>query len=295
MGMGHWLRTAALTLMVVTLVGCTASKPAPVSVIDTTPVKRLPKGSLKSSSYVVQSGDTLYSIAFASGKDYRTLARINKLPSNFTIFPGQRLSLVESPKKSKPKVTRSPKPKPAPKSSSKATQTAKTTTTKPKTAAKPPVEQSKQERYAAKPSAQKSSKPESRPAPPKPLPAKVSRWNWPVKGTVIRGFSNAEQGNKGLDIAAAEGTAVTSSAAGRVVYAGNALRGYGQLVIVKHSDDYLSAYAHNSRILVKEKQQVSAGQKIAEVGHTDADRNMLHFEIRYQGKSVDPMRYLPRR
>ncbi len=126
------------------------------------------------------------------------------------------------------------------------------------------------------------------------LPDRVAQWRWPVQGKIIRRFSATEQGNKGLDIAAATGTPVISAAEGRVVYAGSALRGYGKLIIIKHSDEFLSAYAHNSRILVEEKQRISAGQKIAEVGSSDAERPMLHFEIRYKGKSVDPLRYLPR-
>ncbi len=127
------------------------------------------------------------------------------------------------------------------------------------------------------------------------LPDRVAAWQWPLDGQLIRGFSTTEHGSKGLDIAAPAGTPVRSTAVGRVVYAGNALRGLGQLVIIKHSEDYLSAYAHNRRILVKEKDFISAGQIIAEVGDTDASRNMLHFEIRYKGKPVDPLKHLPKK
>ncbi|WP_298442686.1 peptidoglycan DD-metalloendopeptidase family protein [uncultured Ferrimonas sp.] len=313
----EWIPRLLLVAALCSLIGCTASRPAPVATLDTTPVKRLPKGSLTSSSYVVKKGDTLYSIAFAAGQDYRGLASRNGLPRDFTIYPGQRLKLKASPKKSNvshrsktvaktiPKTSVKPTPKPTPKPQPKATSAtaksahkpAQTTKPKPKPTQKPKVDQPKPQRYAGASSqtANKVASTSTTVKKPPVLPSKVAKWQWPVRGKVIRSFSNAEQGNKGLDIVAAEGTPVTSSAAGRVVYAGNALRGYGQLVIIKHSDDYLSAYAHNRRILVKEKQQVRAGQKIAEVGHSDADRNMLHFEIRYQGKSVDPKRYLPRR
>ena len=116
-------------------------------------------------------------------------------------------------------------------------------------------------------------------------------WGWPVQGKVIAGFSEAS--NKGLDIAAKLGDAVIASAPGRVVYSGSGLRGYGKLVIIKHNKTYLSAYAHNSVILVKEGQSVVKGQKIAEVGNTDSDKPMLHFEIRKLGKPVDPAKYLP--
>ena len=120
-------------------------------------------------------------------------------------------------------------------------------------------------------------------------------WNWPTNGSIIQGFSNADGGNKGIDISGSKGQAVNAAASGQVVYAGNALRGYGNLIIIKHSDDFLSAYAHNDRILVKDQQMVSAGQQIAKMGNTGTDGVKLHFEIRYKGKSVDPTRYLPRR
>jgi lipoprotein NlpD len=117
-------------------------------------------------------------------------------------------------------------------------------------------------------------------------------WVWPAKGKVVVGFS--ETANlKGIDIAGAAGEPVIASAAGKVVYVGNGLRGYGKLVIVKHNKTWLSAYAHNREILVKEGQQVVRGQKIAEMGNTDADQVKLHFEIRRLGKPVDPARYLP--
>jgi lipoprotein NlpD len=117
-------------------------------------------------------------------------------------------------------------------------------------------------------------------------------WQWPAKGRVVAGFS--ETANlKGIDIAGTAGEPVYASAAGRVVYAGSGLRGYGKLVIIKHNKTYLSAYAHNREILVKEGQQVARGQKIAEMGSSDADQVKLHFEIRRLGKPMDPARYLP--
>jgi lipoprotein NlpD len=117
-------------------------------------------------------------------------------------------------------------------------------------------------------------------------------WLWPAKGRIVSSFS--ETANlKGIDIAGKEGDPVLASAPGRVVYAGAGLRGYGKLIIIKHNKTYLSAYAHNREILVKEGQQVSKGQKIAEMGSTDADQVKLHFEIRRLGKPMDPVRYLP--
>jgi len=117
-------------------------------------------------------------------------------------------------------------------------------------------------------------------------------WAWPTKGKIIAGFSDTAN-LKGIDIAGSAGQAIHASAPGRVVYAGNGLRGYGKLIIIKHNATYLSAYAHNREILVKEGQQVTRGQKIAEMGNTDADQVKLHFEIRRQGKPMDPAKYLP--
>jgi lipoprotein YgeR len=114
---------------------------------------------------------------------------------------------------------------------------------------------------------------------------------WPARGTIIRGFDGAN--SKGIDIAGTAGDPVIAAAAGNVVYAGNGLRGYGNLLIIKHSNDFLTAYAHNRALLVKEGQQVGRGQQIAEMGDTDNDRVMLHFELRYHGRSIDPARYLP--
>jgi lipoprotein NlpD len=144
--------------------------------------------------------------------------------------------------------------------------------------------------------------PEAKPAPADAPAAKAAAappavdsgidWVWPATGKVITGFSDTAN-LKGIDIAGKAGQPVLASAAGKVVYAGTGLRGYGKLVIVKHNADYLSAYAHNREILVKEGQQVTKGQKIAEMGNTDSDQVKLHFEIRQRGKPVDPLRFLP--
>ncbi len=136
-----------------------------------------------------------------------------------------------------------------------------------------------------------------RPAPadtaPSAPPASTISLVWPADGTVIRRFDGGN--SKGIDISAAAGTPVVAAAAGTVVYAGNGLRGYGNLLILKHNSDYLTAYAHNRALMVKEGQSVARGQKIAEMGDTDTDRVMLHFELRYEGRSIDPSRALPPR
>jgi lipoprotein NlpD len=116
-------------------------------------------------------------------------------------------------------------------------------------------------------------------------------FSWPVRGPVLNAFDDST--NKGLNIGGSVGEAVKAAAAGRVVYAGNGLRGYGNLIIIKHNATYLTAYAHNRTLMVKEGDAVTKGQEIAQMGNTDSDRVMLHFEIRRQGKPVDPMKYLP--
>ena len=130
-------------------------------------------------------------------------------------------------------------------------------------------------------------------ASPAAAPASSISLVWPTNGTVVRRFDGSN--SKGIDIAGSAGTPVVAAAAGTVVYAGNGLRGYGNLLILKHNADYLTAYAHNRVLLVKEGQSVTQGEKIAEMGDSDTDRAMLHFELRYQGRSIDPSRALPAR
>ncbi|MBI2315845.1 MAG: peptidoglycan DD-metalloendopeptidase family protein [Betaproteobacteria bacterium] len=154
---------------------------------------------------------------------------------------------------------------------------------------------------AARTEARLEPRPEIKPEPRSPAARKEPEgdeedkvdWGWPTSGRVLAGFS--EPANKGVDVSGKIGDPVFASASGRVVYSGAGLRGYGKLVIIKHNKTFLSAYAHNHQILVKEGQQVIKGQKIAEVGDSDADGPRLHFEIRRLGKPVDPLKYLPER
>jgi lipoprotein NlpD len=149
---------------------------------------------------------------------------------------------------------------------------------------------------ASAPRASASAAPAAVPAPATPSAGAGEDevpWSWPTAGAVLAGFDEVR--NKGLDIAGKAGDPVLASADGRVVYAGAGLRGYGNLIILKHNNTYLTAYAHNQSLLVKEDQTVRKGQKIAEMGSSDSDRVKLHFEIRRQGKPVDPARYLPAR
>lgn len=314
------LRWAALVVCLL-LSGCSRHSPAPVSSLGKD-YQSLERGSYRGSYYEVQKGDTLYFISYITGRDVKDIIASNQLDKPYTIYPGQTLQLWK-PKYVAPKfghaapviiapVVASPvivpsvvKAKPSPVIKPKAA------VTPAKPSAKPPT-QKPIKAVASKPKAvQKSSNKNVDPAPTREYSQKtksnktvtkssqdsnkkVAAWSWPTKGRVIAKFSNAENGNKGLDIAGKRGQAINAAASGVVVYAGNALRGYGNLVIIKHSEDYLSAYAHNDQLNVKEQQKVTAGQKIASMGSSGTNNVRLHFEIRYKGKSVDPMRYLPR-
>lgn len=283
------------------LVGCAAHSPAPVSGLkkDYSSVAR---GSYRGSYYQVEKGDTLYFIAYVTDKDVNDLIRYNGLKKPYTIKPGQKLKLWQ-PAYNPPTFggtgaggVVAAAAIPATSTPSKKT-TQKTSTNSAKNTQKPikkesikKVDQSKSKEYVGVNGKQNVNKNVSE---PKQNNNKISKWLWPTKGRVIKQFSAGDQGNKGIDIAGQRGQSIVSTAGGTVVYSGNALRGYGNLVIIKHNDNYLSAYAHNDRLLVHEGQSVKAGQKIATMGSSGTSSIRLHFEIRYQGKSVNPNRYLP--
>ena len=223
--------------------------------------------------YVVKRSDTLFSIAFRYGWDYKALAARNNIPPPYTIHPGQTIRF-DGRSGSTPTtvVTQSTS---TPSSSSKTTVTRRPAGTTNGVITAP------------------ASKPTLAPLPPAgPAP---KGWGWPANGVLIGKFSSNGSLNKGIDIAGDLGQPVLAASDGAVVYAGSGLRGYGELVIIKHSDTYVSAYGHNRRLLVREGQQVKVGQTIAEMGSTGTDRVKLHFEIRRQGKPVDPLQFLPRR
>ena len=201
----------------------------------------------RSKYHVVRKGDTLYSIAWKYGRDYKSLAKANKITAPYTIFVGQKLSIRGAKPAS---ASRTNKPK--------------------KRVTKAPAKAS--------------------------APAEVNNkmnWRWPLKGEIIKGFSLEGKVNKGINIAARAGTGIRAAADGVVVYAGGNLRGYGKLVIVKHNNHFLSAYGNNRTIRVKEGAVVKSGQVLAEVGSSNARVEMLHFEIRRDGKPVNPISYLP--
>lgn len=250
------------------------SQPAPVSELYQGKTFRdFEQQAYSAKTYRVKAGDTLYSIAWYSGNDYRDLARINKISPPFQIHPGQLLTLVELPKSIQLKSNKS---------------TGQTS----KVIVNQSVDPSKKQAYGE--SEQKVNK-DPIGSSTGQFPDRVKSWHWPTFEKVSRGFSAKEQGNKGLDFSGKLGMPILAAADGKVVYTGDALRGFGKLVIIKHSDAYLTAYAHNDNMLVKEQQWVTAGQKIATMGRSGTDKVKLHFEVRYKGKSINPLRFLPQR
>ncbi|WP_031254815.1 peptidoglycan DD-metalloendopeptidase family protein [Curvibacter lanceolatus] len=246
-----------------------AADPAP----SAAPIKPLPgaENAGKPGYYTVKPGDTLIRIGLESGQNWRDLVRWNGLDNPNLIEVGQVLRVVppsatvaESGAVSRPVGSPTVTPSNGATSSS----------TKPAAATAAPA-----------------------PASATPAPAAPTEddpgFMWPTGGALLAGFDEAK--NKGLDLAGKAGDPVVAAADGRVVYAGAGLRGYGNLIILKHNNTFLTAYAHNQLLLVKEDQAVRKGQKIAEMGNSDSDRVKLHFEIRRQGKPVDPSRYLPNR
>lgn len=234
--------------------------------------------------YRVRRGDTLYSIAFRYGLDFRALARQNNIGNRYQIYPGQVLSL-----KSAPQVKSSVKT--APKASSKMSVKS---SVKPVAPAKP-IKRASSKQTAAPVAVTKSKATSAAKSPPAVVKARTLQWRWPVSGKIIQRFSNKGKINKGINFAGRTGEPVFAAESGKVVYAGSGLLGYGNLVIIHHNQKFLSAYAHNSRIIVKENDKVKIGDKIAEIGNSGAARTMLHFEIRRDGQPVDPMLYLPRK
>lgn len=251
------------------------------------------KSSSGTTNYEVQRGDTLYSIAFAHGVDFRALVAANNLDNPNEIRAGQNLIIPSA--NAVLRLVEKPRPIPL------------GTKTQPQALKIPysdlALAQAAQiSGVSAVAMASVTVPAKIVPAPKAPPPAATDDdddapeegidWVLPTGGKIISGFSESAN-RKGVDIAGSAGQAILASAAGKVVYSGNGLRGYGKLIIIKHNKVYLSAYAHNNQILVKEGQLVKKGQKIAEMGNTDAPQYKLHFEIRKLGKPVDPVQFLP--
>lgn len=300
----------AIALAAAIAAGCVATRPAPVTertppprkpapVVAAKPVPQVKPPAVAADArpafHTVKQGETLYSIALDYGIDYRELAAWNSVdPSR--IKAGQQLRLsapaagvATAPLQAVPgAVVARPLDTPS------ASVAAENTKTEPRGVRVPYSEQSYAQLAMLTPEAAPDAKPDA--ALPAQKPGAVRevdglQWIWPTSGNVIGTFGS----RGGIMIAGRLGQPVLASAAGRVIFSGTGIRGFGKLIVIRHNDTYLSVYAHNSELLVKEGQTVARGQKIAEMGDTDADRVKLHFEIRRYGKPIDPARLLPER
>ena len=303
--------TSILLIVAALLAGCASSgqrapvvdrsEPPPQTVVAVEETsKKIPREKdWRPEAHTVQKGDTLFSIAFNYGLDYRELAELNGIQDPNMIQIGQKIRLflgsvttvvrpaaVVDSKPIEPPVREQPRLAKYAYSEAAVAQIEKVQEqTKPEVvvAVKPQI----------KPEVNSEVKPEVKPeAKPDSGDDEALEWSMPAKGKLVSEYSESAN-RKGIDIAGKLGEPVTASAPGKVVYSGSGLRGYGKLVIIKHNKTYLSAYAHNDQVLVKEGQTVTRGQKIAEMGNTDADQVKLHFEVRRFGKPVDPAKYLP--
>lgn len=317
------MRFVAIALLALFLAAC-ESTPAPT--IERSPqTKPAPPATKPSAaktagskdwrpdSYIVKKGDTLFSISLEFGYYYKEIAAANNIAEPYPIKIGQKLSFTSlnakaAPADSKPVVMESDDGvgdgvvispiKTDPTSTAKPTgveakplpSTVTPVLTEPKAIREPySLEALNRKAVIAKPAEPKPT--EIKPTDAKPTDDESLNWTWPTQGKTIANFDGVS--NKGVDIAGSLGQSINAASGGKVIYVGSDLRGYGKLVIIKHNKIFLSVYAHNSKIIAKEGQTVAAGQKIAEMGNTDANSVNLHFEIRHQGKSVDPAKYLP--
>lgn len=250
--------------------------------------------------HTVVRGDTLYSIAFNYGLDYRNIAAWNGIRAPYTIYPGQKLKLTSAaptqitqqqtqpvqpqqrrqpqaqPLVPGPVVSRGTEPATEVKSESQPVVSAQTPSPAP-----PPSKQTAPVTRTTPVTSEKT-----------PVVSGPIKWSWPTKGNVVK--SDTPISKNGIDIAGIQGQPINAAAPGQVVYSGSGLLGYGRLIIIKHNENYLSAYAHNDELLVKEGEQVTAGQNIALMGQTVNGRTLLHFEIRKNGQPVNPLGYLPK-
>ena len=235
-------------------------------------VERYERASVVPNSHRVKTGETLYSIAWRYGMDYRRLAAANNIESPFTIYPGQQILLKSQSPKSRQAGKQSP-PSPS-------NEFAKGNSESPKSLRQTPTKLPNNTKRKASPTL---------------IGDNPYRWQWPAPGQILRSYKTANALRGGIEIRGKLGEPVRAANSGRVVYAGNGLVGYGNLLIIKHDQTYLSAYGHNRKILVKEGEIVRVGQKIAEFGDSGTNDVKLHFEIRKHGQSVNPLSLLPSR
>lgn len=295
---------AALLLLAV-LQGCAGGGRAPVSEPGGAPstgkadsssqrTKQQQQEIPRNGYHVINRGDTLYAIAWRYGLDYRDVARWNNIGAPYTIYPGKRLRLRPATTSSLPSMAKSSPQLPSP--------PVKQTPSAPVTdnsRPSPPLPRSQ----PAQPSppvkaAANQSAPEKNSTPAKQtlaaaIPTGPVQWRWPAQGKLVH--ANSPTGEKGIKISGQLNQSIAAAARGLVVYSGSGLIGYGKLIIIKHNETYLSAYAHNNELLVKEGDSVKGGQKIATMGAASDGRAALHFEIRRNGQPIDPLKHLPAR
>lgn len=302
----------AVTVLAGALTGCASKFPAPVVERGGASVTTV----AAPSTYTVKAGDTLYSIARDHGMDHRELIALNNIENPNQISVGRVLKIrpaaapsladgVTTSPVTSDVVTVRPIDGGLPADSIAVEADSATLKREPKVGKLPYSDETlvrlqaeeQQKTATVAPSVAEAEPKPAEKSPEKPAESATTGdevpWIWPANGKIVGTFS--ENGSKGVDIAGKAGDPVIAAGDGKVVYSGTGLRGYGKLVIVKHNNTYLSAYAHNQNILVKEGQAVSKGQKIAEMGNSDADQVKLHFEVRRQGKPVDPLKHLPPR
>lgn len=291
-----------LLLLACVLVSCAGPPPAPVRDRSggSGSYQNTPDG-----HYRVRRGDSLHAIAFKYGLDWREIARLNGISSPYTIYPDQILRLTSN----SPRIAAAPPKSSSGVQTSGASSPSKVTTRKldtprssTSTVTEPlpdrsigrPAEKTTGTVASATPEAARIKGTQAPAGSTYSAPAgDPDRWLWPTKGKLLARFRPNDPSRKGIDIGGRPGQPVVATAAGQVVYSGNGLIGYGELIIIKHSDRMLSAYAHNSKRLVAEGQQVTAGSQIAEMGTNDRNQAVLHFEIRVNGSPRDPLAYLP--
>jgi lipoprotein NlpD len=308
----------ALAVLALLLAGCAARAPAPVDdrrpapaaqrkppAAQSVPVQAAPAGPAASAAraglYTVKRGDTLYSIALEHGVDFRELAQWNNLEDASKIRVGQELRVTGADDRAAVQVgsvrpTGQPEARPLGSGATPPPATDSGMKTSPKALRLPYTEQNLAalSKPDARAEASPEPKPELRPEAAKPAPERAADaidFVWPAKGRVVAGFS--EPRNKGVDIAGNLGDPVFAAAAGRVIYVGSGIPGLGKFIVVRHENGFNTVYAHNRENLVKMDQNLARGQKIAEIGNTDADSPKLHFQIRKFGTPLDPMKYLP--
>jgi lipoprotein NlpD len=253
------------------------SAPAATSVPRSPAQIRRSPASGGESHYVVKRGDTLYSIAWQHGLTYQQLAASNNIHYPYTIYTGQRLQL-QSAAPVRPEASvqeKTPRTRPLPQ---------RTPVPVATPLPEPPASR------AAAPAAQEKTRSARTTV---EVVSYDGRWVWPTRGRILRSYQSSGRGKKGIDIGGHDGQPVKAAANGKVVYAGSGLVGYGRLIIIKHNENLLSAYGHNSKLLVSEGDQVKAGQQIAEMGSSGTNRTGLYFEVRKDGKPVNPLHYLP--